>query len=111
MSSKGRGEILRSLGLNTQQLGCLGRGLEISSKLKDQIHEIEKGLGICAGDLLTPEFPDPTFVCARCEKYGLGFDNTGRKLRYYLSVWSVWSVWALRILRIPSGLMNDSEHL
>lgn len=76
------GDILRSLGLNTQQLGSLGRGLESSSKLKDQIHEIGKSLGICAGDLLNPEFPHALLSCARCEKYGLDFDNMGRKLRY-----------------------------
>ena len=76
------GEILRSLGLNTRQLGSLGRGLESSSKLKEQIHEIAKRLGICAGDLFTPEFPDAPLSCTLCEKYSLGFDNTGRKLRF-----------------------------
>jgi hypothetical protein len=76
------GEILRSLGLNTQALGSLGRGLESSPKLKDRIHEIAKGLGVCAGDLVTPEFPDAPLSCARCEKYGLSFDNKGTKMPY-----------------------------
>jgi len=76
------GEILRSLGLNTKPLGSPGRGLESSAKLKDQIHEIAKGLGICAGDLLTPEFQHAPLTCARCEKYGLNFDNGGRNLGY-----------------------------
>lgn len=76
------GVILRSLGLNTRQLGSLGRGLESSSTLKDRIHAIAKGLGICAGDLLTPELPDPLGTCTLCERYGLNFDNTGKRLRY-----------------------------
>jgi hypothetical protein len=76
------GEILRSLGLSTEKLGSLGRGLKNSAQLKDQIHEIAKGLGICRGDLLTPAFPDIPVTCARCERYGLNFDNTGRKIRY-----------------------------
>jgi hypothetical protein len=76
------GAILRPLGLHTQKLGSLGRGLERSPRLKEQIHEIAKGLGICAGDLYTPEFPDAPSTCAYCERHNLLFDNTGRKLRY-----------------------------
>ena len=76
------GEILRSLGLRTQKLGSFGRGLRNSKELRDRIHEIAKDLGICAGDLLTPEFPDAPVSCARCERYGLNFDNTGRKIRF-----------------------------
>jgi hypothetical protein len=76
------GEILRSLGLPTQKLGSLGRGLRISPELKVRVHEIANRLGICTGDLFTPEFPDSPTTCSLCERYGLNFDNTGRKLRY-----------------------------
>jgi hypothetical protein len=76
------GEILRSLGLRTHKLGALGRGLINSKELSNRVHEIAKGLGICAGDLFTPGFADTPASCESCERYGLNFDNSGRKIPY-----------------------------
>ena|SRR5438093_802542 len=79
------GEIIRSLGLNTQTSGSLGRGLTSSEALKDKIHQIALSFGICAGDLFFPEFADAPVSCDRCDRIGLNFDDAGKKLRYELS--------------------------
>jgi hypothetical protein len=84
-TSRKIGDILRSLGLNTQTLGSIGRGLRISEALKDQIHQIALGFGICANDLFLPQFADAPVTCDRCDRIGLNFDDAGKKLRYELS--------------------------
>jgi hypothetical protein len=76
------GDILRSLGLDTQRLGCHGRGLRRSPELRDRIHQIANQLGICEGDVGRPEFEVGYITCEYCVRYGLDFDSTGKKLRY-----------------------------
>lgn len=81
-SDRRTGSILRALGLKTRIIGSKGRGFKSSSQLKDQIHEIAKTLGICVGDLWTPDLGDAPVTCERCARYRLNFDNEGRKLRF-----------------------------
>lgn len=78
------GEILRSLGLQTEKLGSCGRGLRVSKSLMLAAHRKAKRLGICVADMYTPDvvtMGTPTF-CKLCHDEGLSFDNQGRPLPY-----------------------------
>lgn len=79
------GEILRSLGFQTQPLGNLGRGLRISRDLIVATHIKAKSFGICVGDVRsprTPRFTGPATHCRLCYEQGLLVDNSGKELPY-----------------------------
>jgi hypothetical protein len=77
-------EILRSLGLRPQPLGCHGKGFRISKRFVRSVHITAKNLGLCRGDILVPEAADDGSAvapCRDCEEAGLMFDNEGKTLR------------------------------
>jgi len=87
------GDILRSLGLPTEPLGCLGRGLSISKKLVRLVHTTARNLGLCRGDII----PDGGFAvapCRDCEEAGLMFDNERRPLRPAEGDWQAPDIYA-----------------
>ena len=92
LKSRKVGNILRSLGFRTEDLGSLGRGLRISKALVRSIHITAKNLGICRADTHQPEDVEDAFGgtfeecekdgfganCRDCEEAGLLLNNTGR---------------------------------
>ena len=78
------GNIVRSLGLDTEQLGNQGRGLRLTARVIDTIHAIAQGFGLKRSDLLPIITTDSGYggpPCALCEKHGLMVREDGTHLR------------------------------
>ena len=74
LTSRKVGEVLRSLGLKTESLGHLGRGLKFTSGLNRKIHAVAQRLGIDRRSIATLsglEYGAGGAPCALCEKFGL----------------------------------------
>jgi hypothetical protein len=67
------GVTLNSLGIKTKSLGNIGRGLQFSSILRKNIHELARQFGINRRNLIS--LPNPYGYggvrCALCEKFGV----------------------------------------
>jgi hypothetical protein len=78
------GDIVRSLGIQTQSLGNQGRGLRLTQEMVKFIHEGAKGLGLTRSDILPPETADAGYggsPCNLCQRLGLMVDDKGSPLR------------------------------
>ena len=78
------GEILRSLGLRTEQLGNQGRGLRLTQAVVRQIHELARDLGLNRSDILhwiTVEGGYGGYPCSLCTELGLMVRVDGQPLR------------------------------
>src|SRR5205823_3448983 len=78
------GEILRSLGLRTEQLGNQGRGLRLTQAVVRQVHELARALGLNRSDTLqwiTVEGGYGGYPCSLCTELGLMVRADGQPLR------------------------------
>lgn len=74
LSAKVVGLILKGLGVCTQSLGRMGRGLKFASPLKLQIHQIAARMGIDRRAIANLTSPEPEYggvPCALCEEFRL----------------------------------------
>ena len=74
LSARKAGATLKSLGVRTERLGRLGRGLRFGSALRRQIHEIAMQLGIdrrTIAPLTALEQGYGGAACSLCEQWGL----------------------------------------
>ena len=84
LAARAVGEILRSLGLRTEQLGNQGRGLRLTQAVVRQIHELARDLGLNRSDILhwiTVEGGYGGYPCSLCTKLGLMVRADGQPLR------------------------------
>jgi hypothetical protein len=68
------GQVLKSLGLRTERLGNLGRGMQLNSRLRREIHELARRFEIDRLALCSPDAPKLGYggaPCALCEEFGL----------------------------------------
>jgi hypothetical protein len=68
------GAILKALGLRTERLGRMGRGIRITSSIKEQVHEIARRLGINRRAIAKMSGLETGYggqPCRLCETYGL----------------------------------------
>jgi hypothetical protein len=68
------GAIMRTLGVRTKSLGNLGRGIELTPDVREQIHGLAQRMGITRKDLLNLFGGEPEFggaPCKACEKFRL----------------------------------------
>jgi hypothetical protein len=78
------GDIVRTLGIQTQPLGNQGRGIRLTQEVVKLIHEVAKGLGLARSDILSAETADGGYggvPCDLCERLGLMVDDKGNPLR------------------------------
>jgi hypothetical protein len=78
------GWVLKSLGVPTQRLGSLGRGLTITSSQRRQVHAIARHLGISRRTITSSQGLEAGYGgrrCLLCEEFaltgGLRFDDPG----------------------------------
>jgi hypothetical protein len=74
LSAKKTGLILRALGFRTKSLGKLGRGLELTTVVREHVHRLSERFGLDRKMLLSIVGDEPVYggeMCALCEKFGL----------------------------------------
>ena len=78
------GWILKSLGVSTQRLGSLGRGIMFTPSNKRQVHAIARRLGISRATISTQQGSKAGYGgsrCPLCDEFGLSdglpFNNPG----------------------------------
>jgi hypothetical protein len=74
ISARKVGSVLKSLGLKTETLGSLGRGLLFTPAMKRQIHANARHLGISRGMIATQQGLEAGYGgrrCLLCEEFGL----------------------------------------
>jgi hypothetical protein len=65
------GELVRGFGLRTEKLGNQGRGLRLTLKTKEKVHQLAQRLGLKATDFLSWDDEDARWggaVCGLCEE-------------------------------------------
>jgi hypothetical protein len=75
LRARGAGTVLKTLGLRTDKLGRLGRGLKLTSSVKRKIHEIARQLGIDRWSIAFSGGLERGYggaACSLCEELGLG---------------------------------------
>ncbi len=84
LSAKRAGSILRSLGIKTEPLGNMGRGLRMTKALHDRIHRLAASFGMrrsdVIGDWVGVEFVSAGIACQWCDEYGLSVQRDGTVL-------------------------------
>ena len=84
LSPRRVGEIVRSFGLATEQLGNRGRGLRLTRATVRRIHALARQLGLKRSDLLDYATVDDGYggpPCALCEEFGLMVREDGTHLK------------------------------
>jgi hypothetical protein len=74
ISARKIGAVLKSLGVRTESLGSLGRGLLFTPAMKRQIHAVARHLGISRGMIATQQGLEAGYGgprCLLCEEFGL----------------------------------------
>jgi len=74
LRARGAGTVLKTLGLRTNKLGRLGRGLKLTSSMKQKIHEIARQLGIDRRSIASLRGLERGYggaACSLCEEFGL----------------------------------------
>jgi len=74
ISARKVGAVLKSLGLRTESLGCLGRGLLFTPAINKQIHTVARRLGVSRRTIATPQGLEAGYGgrrCLPCEEFGL----------------------------------------
>lgn len=74
ISARKIGSVLKSLGLRTEALGSLGRGLLFTPAMSRQIHAVARRLGISRRTIATPQGLETGYGgrrCLSCEEFGL----------------------------------------
>lgn len=69
------GQVLKSLGLRTEKLGNLGRGIRLNSSTRREIHELARRFEIDRLALCSPDAPKWGYggaPCTLCDEFGLG---------------------------------------
>jgi len=66
ISARKVGAVLKSLGLRTESLGCLGRGLLFTPAMNKQIHTVARRLGVSRRTIATPQGLDAGYGGRRC---------------------------------------------
>jgi hypothetical protein len=68
------GEIVRNLGLSTEQLGNRGRGLRLTMATKEKVHQLARRLGLRATDFISWDDEEARWggrACGLCDESGL----------------------------------------
>jgi hypothetical protein len=74
ISARKIGSVLKSLGVRTESLGCLGRGLLFTPAMNRQIHAVARHLGISRCTIATSQGLEAGYGgqrCLLCEEFGL----------------------------------------
>jgi len=74
ISARKIGSVLKSLGLRTESLGGLGRGLLFTPSMNKQIHAVARHLGISRRTIATSQGLEAGYGgrrCLLCEEFGL----------------------------------------
>ena len=74
ISARKVGAVLKSLGLRTESLGCLGRGLLFAPAMNKQIHTVARRLGVSRRTIATPQGLEAGYGgrrCLMCEELNL----------------------------------------
>jgi hypothetical protein len=74
LTAKRTGLVPRALGIRTKLLGKLGRGIELTSAVREKVHKLSQQFGFNRRSLLTLVGDEPDYggaPCALCTKYGL----------------------------------------
>lgn len=87
ISARKIGSVLKSLGLNTETLGSLGRGLLFTPAMNKQIHTVAQRLGVSRRTIATPQGLEAGYGgrrCLLCEEFGLTeglrFDDSSARI-------------------------------
>jgi hypothetical protein len=73
-TAKMTGLVLRGLGIHTKSLGSLGRGIALTSAIRQKVHMLSGQFGLNRRSLLSIAADDQEYggaPCALCEKFGL----------------------------------------
>lgn len=74
LSARRTGAILKSIGIKSQRLGNLGRGVRLTQAFHRKVHEVARQLGINRSHIATLTGLDQDYggaPCALCEEFGL----------------------------------------
>ena len=89
ISARKVGSVLKSLGLKTETLGSLGRGLLFAPATRRQIHGVARQLGISRRTIATPQGLEVGYggrCCLQCEEFGLTdglrFDDSSARIQH-----------------------------
>ena len=89
ISARKVGSVLKSLGLKTETLGSLGRGLLFAPATRRQIHSVARHLGISRRTIATPQGLETGYGgrhCLLCEEFGLTdglrFDDSSARIQH-----------------------------